>query len=109
MVERKGRTVVRRAPAVLSDRAKRFQEHVFRPETRLGRLKTRADRLQDKAFGLLRFKSLVHDPKVTSRIGTWLGIAFTICFVTGVISHFIQHPAPWFYWPSRPVNLYRIT
>ena len=66
-------------------------------------------RLQDKAFGLLRFRSPAHDTKVTSRVGTWLGIAFTICFVTGLLSHFIQHPTSWFYWPSRPVNLYRIT
>jgi hypothetical protein len=66
-------------------------------------------RLQDKVFGLLRFRSPAHDPKVTSRIGTWLGIAFTVCFVTGVLSHFIQHPTSWFHWPSRPVNLYRIT
>ncbi|REH41742.1 molybdopterin-dependent oxidoreductase-like protein [Kutzneria buriramensis] len=75
----------------------------------LTRLQDSANRAQDKAFGLLKFKSLVHDPRVTSRVGTWLGIAFTICFVTGVLSHFIQHPAPWFYWPSRPINLYRIT
>jgi hypothetical protein len=86
-----------------------LRDRVIPPESRAGRLLQRALCLQDKAFGLLRFKSLVHDPRVTSRVGTWLGIAFTICFVTGVISHFIQHPAAWFYWPSRPVNLYRIT
>ena len=87
----------------------RLRDLVRHPPGRLGVLVARGKALQDKAFGLLRFKSLVHDPKVTSRIGTWLGIAFTICFVTGVISHFIQHPAAWFYWPSRPINLYRVT
>jgi hypothetical protein len=46
---------------------------------------------------------------VSSRIGLWLGIAFTVCFVTGLISHSIQHPPNWFYWPTRPVNLYRVT
>jgi hypothetical protein len=91
------------------ERVKVLRDRVIPPESRAGRLLQRALCLQDKAFGLLRFKSLVHDPRVTSRVGTWLGIAFTICFVTGVISHFIQHPAAWFYWPSRPVNLYRIT
>jgi hypothetical protein len=93
----------------LRDRLGRLRELAKNPPGRLGVLAARARAAQDKAFGLLRFKSLAHDPKVTSRIGGWLGIAFTICFVTGVISHFIQHPAAWFYWPSRPVNLYRIT
>jgi len=112
MAERKGRTVVRRTPAVLTRSkrsADRLRELAKNPPGRLGVLADRGKRLQDKAFGLLKFKSVVHDPRVTSRVGTWLGIAFTICFVTGVISHFIQHPAGWFYWPSRPVNLYRIT
>ena len=46
---------------------------------------------------------------ITARVGVALGIAITICFLTGLISHFIQHPQPWFYWPTRPVWLYRVT
>ncbi|WP_328351082.1 molybdopterin-dependent oxidoreductase [Mycobacterium sp. NBC_00419] len=46
---------------------------------------------------------------VTARVGVALGIAVTICFVTGLISHFIQHPQPWFFWPARPVWLYQFT
>ena len=46
---------------------------------------------------------------VTARVGLWLGVAITVCFVTGLISHFIQHPQPWFFWPTRPVWLYRFT
>ncbi|WP_433217914.1 molybdopterin-dependent oxidoreductase [Dactylosporangium sp. CS-047395] len=46
---------------------------------------------------------------LTARLGLMLGIAFTICLVTGVLSHFIQHPPGGFHWPSRPVQLYRIT
>ncbi|TCO58394.1 molybdopterin-dependent oxidoreductase [Actinocrispum wychmicini] len=57
----------------------------------------------------LRFKSAAHHERATARIGLWLGIAFLTCFVTGLISHAIQHPPSWFFWPSRPVNLYRIT
>lgn len=38
-----------------------------------------------------------------------LGICITICFVTGMLSHWIQHPPGWFYWPSRPVWLYQVT
>jgi hypothetical protein len=38
-----------------------------------------------------------------------LGAAISICFVTGLLSHLIQHPPWWFWWPSRPVGLYRVT
>ncbi|MFI5716149.1 molybdopterin-dependent oxidoreductase [Nocardia sp. NPDC051750] len=46
---------------------------------------------------------------VASRVGIVLGIAITICFVTGLISHWVQHPPPWFWWPANPVWLYRLT
>ncbi|WP_394617896.1 molybdopterin-dependent oxidoreductase [Lentzea sp. JNUCC 0626] len=52
------------------------------------------------------FKAPAHHPGVTSRVGTWLGIAFGLCFVTGLISHGIQHEWPW---PTRPAGLYRVT
>ena len=46
---------------------------------------------------------------VTTRVGVALGVAVGICFVTGLISHFIQHPQPWFFWPASPAWLYRLT
>jgi DMSO/TMAO reductase YedYZ molybdopterin-dependent catalytic subunit len=46
---------------------------------------------------------------ITARVGRWLGIAVSVCFLTGLISHFIQHPQPWFFWPANPVWLYRFT
>lgn len=46
---------------------------------------------------------------VTARVGVALGIAITVCFLTGLLSHLIQHPQPWFFWPTRPVWLYRLT
>ncbi|GIF23557.1 DMSO/TMAO reductase YedYZ molybdopterin-dependent catalytic subunit [Actinoplanes tereljensis] len=55
------------------------------------------------------FDSKLRSPRLTSLLGAALGVAFTICFVTGLISHFIQHPPFWFSWPARPVNLYRVT
>ncbi|MDG4840106.1 molybdopterin-dependent oxidoreductase [Micromonospora sp. WMMD967] len=55
------------------------------------------------------FTAPSHSPLVAARLGLWLGVAFGLCFVTGVLSHYIQHPPGWFTWPSRPVNLYRIT
>ncbi|MFB9902712.1 molybdopterin-dependent oxidoreductase [Allokutzneria oryzae] len=55
------------------------------------------------------FRSPVHDERVAARIGLWLGVAFGLCFATGLLSHGIQNPPGWFTWPTRPVSLYRIT
>jgi DMSO/TMAO reductase YedYZ molybdopterin-dependent catalytic subunit len=55
------------------------------------------------------FRSAAHHERVTARVGLWLGIAFVVCFVTGLLSHFIQKPPGWFGWPAEPVNLYRVT
>jgi molybdopterin-dependent oxidoreductase-like protein protein len=55
------------------------------------------------------FDSKLRSPRLTSLLGSALAVAFTVCFVTGLLSHFIQHPPPWFWWPSRPVGLYRVT
>lgn len=46
---------------------------------------------------------------VTARVGLALGVAVAVCFATGLISHFIQNPQPWFWWPTKPVGLYRFT
>jgi hypothetical protein len=48
------------------------------------------------------------DPRLTSQLGLALAVAFGTCFVTGLLSHLIQHPPGWFGWPSRPVQLYRV-
>ncbi len=55
------------------------------------------------------FSSRLHDPRVASLLGMWLGIAFGVCFLTGLVSHAMQHPPSWLVWPSRPVSLYRLT
>lgn len=55
------------------------------------------------------FTSPLHDRRVAAWLGLSLGIAFTTCFATGVLSHLVQHPPGWFTWPSRPAGLYRIT
>ncbi len=46
---------------------------------------------------------------VAARVGILLGIAVAICLVTGLISHWIQHPPAWFWWPAHPVWLYRVS
>ncbi|MEU5882144.1 molybdopterin-dependent oxidoreductase [Spirillospora sp. NPDC047279] len=56
-----------------------------------------------------RFSSRLHDERTASWLGVWLAVAFGTAFVTGLISHFMQHPPDWLRWPSRPVNLYRVT
>lgn len=56
-----------------------------------------------------RFTSRLRSPRLTSQLGLMLGTAFAICLATGYLSHAIQHPPAWFFWPSRPVNLYRVT
>ena len=55
------------------------------------------------------FSSRLRSPRLTSQLGLMLGSAFAICLATGYVSHAIQHPPSWFYWPSRPVGLYRVT
>jgi DMSO/TMAO reductase YedYZ molybdopterin-dependent catalytic subunit len=54
-------------------------------------------------------KAALRGTAVTARVGVALGLAVAVCFVTGLISHFIQHPQPWFVWPTRPVWLYQLT
>ncbi len=55
------------------------------------------------------FSSPLHSERRAARTGVWLGLAFTICFVTGLLSHLIQQPPGWFVWPASPSWLYRVT
>ncbi|TDC86192.1 molybdopterin-binding protein [Micromonospora sp. KC606] len=54
------------------------------------------------------FRSRLHDEKTATLLGLALAVTFTVCFVTGLVSHLIQHPQPWFEWPAAPRNLYRV-
>jgi DMSO/TMAO reductase YedYZ molybdopterin-dependent catalytic subunit len=42
-------------------------------------------------------------------LGLALGVTFSVCFATGLWSHVLQHPPPWFAPPPRPAGLYRVT
>jgi len=53
------------------------------------------------------FRSKLHEERVAAILGISLGVAFLVCFITGLLSHFIQHPGTWFYWPARPAGLFR--
>lgn len=46
------------------------------------------------------FSSPLHDERTAAVLGLALGVAFGLCFVTGVISHLVQQPPAWFTWPS---------
>ncbi|WP_323793931.1 molybdopterin-dependent oxidoreductase [Nocardioides sp.] len=55
------------------------------------------------------FTSRLRSPAVAARVGLWLGIAFGICFLTGLISHYAQNgdqPVPF---PTAPYWGYRVT
>ncbi len=55
------------------------------------------------------FGSRLRSPAVAARVGVWLGAAFGVCFVTGLISHYAQlptHPVPF---PTAPSWGYRLT
>ncbi len=65
------------------------------------------------------FRSRLHDEGPAAWLGIALGVTFTICFVTGVTSHLIQHTTlrtqplfnagGWSLWPARPAGLYRLS
>jgi DMSO/TMAO reductase YedYZ molybdopterin-dependent catalytic subunit len=57
------------------------------------------------------FKGGLHDARTATAIGRWLGPAFVLCFVTGLVSHLMQHPPGWLAdsLPSRPMWGYRLT
>ena len=57
----------------------------------------------------LTLPSTLRSTRLTGHLGIALAVSFGICFLTGLLSHLIQHPPGWFEWPSRPVGLYRIT
>lgn len=53
--------------------------------------------------------SPVRTERTVGTLGIALGVGFGICFVTGLLSHLVQHPPDWFAYPARPVQLYRVT
>lgn len=81
-----------------------------RPALRLSALRRAAPRLP-KRPPLPSFKGRLHDPVTATAIGRWLGVMIAVCFLTGLISHFLQKPPGWLVplLPPRPVWGYRLT
>jgi DMSO/TMAO reductase YedYZ molybdopterin-dependent catalytic subunit len=46
--------------------------------------------------------SPARNPRKAVVIGRLLGSAFVLCFLTGLVSHYLQHPEPWMAWTPRP-------
>jgi hypothetical protein len=53
--------------------------------------------------------SPVRNPRMATVIGRLLGLAFLVCFGTGLYSHFLQEPLPWMTFATRPAGLYQVT
>jgi len=53
--------------------------------------------------------SRLHQRRIAAILGIVLGVSFTVCFLTGMLSHLIQYPPSWFAWPAQPAGLYRFT
>ena len=49
------------------------------------------------------------NPRMATVLGRLLGIAFIVCFGTGLYSHFLQDPLPWMMFPTRPTFLYQLS
>ena len=56
-----------------------------------------------------RLADLRHTDRLAAVLGASLGICLLVCSVTGILSHLIQHPASWFFWPTHPASLFHIT
>ncbi|MFN2518718.1 MAG: molybdopterin-dependent oxidoreductase [Jatrophihabitantaceae bacterium] len=56
-----------------------------------------------------KFSSPLHSPAVIARVGRILGIFLTVCFLTGLLSHYQYRPWQWLPEPASPVWGYRLS
>lgn len=56
-----------------------------------------------------KFASPTRSSRLTVVVGRWLGVSFTVCFLTGLFSHGLQNPPSWMFFPTRPVWIYQLT
>jgi len=55
------------------------------------------------------FPSRLRSAAVTARVGLWLAVCFTICFATGLVSHYAQNVSQPIPFPTSPSWGYRVT
>lgn len=58
---------------------------------------------------LPRFRADAHDARTATVLGRLLGLAFAVCFLTGLASHLLQQPPAGFSPPASPAWGYRLT
>lgn len=68
-----------------------------------------AARIEERVPSSGSFDSGLRGPRTTARVGVWLGIAFAICFITGLYSHASQLATPAVALPASPARLYQLT
>ncbi|MFF5710017.1 molybdopterin-dependent oxidoreductase [Streptomyces sp. NPDC012756] len=57
------------------------------------------------------FTGRLHDARTATAVGRWLGAAFAVCLLTGLVSHCLQQPPAWLAdrLPARPAWGYAFT
>ncbi len=102
MVRRTRRGGIGERLAAGEDPAAAVAEHVASHEAR----RVAARRVDAGAF-----PGRLHDERVAAVLGAALGLAFLTCFLTGLYSHFAQHPLDvgFLSTPASPAALYRVT
>lgn len=72
---------------------------------------TMVTRILESRFAWAR--AALGSPARTTRtavvVGRLLGLAFVVCFATGMYSHALQDPLPWMAFPTRPTWIYQWT
>lgn len=69
------------------------------------------DRAMEKFTNALasKFASPTRSTRLTVVLGRWLGVTFTVCFLTGLLSHGLQNPPGWMFFPTQPVWIYQLS
>lgn len=67
------------------------------------------DVIRKGSDGEERAGSPLRDERTAAILGIALGVSFTICFATGLYSHWAQSTDPIIAFPARPAGLYRVT
>ncbi len=67
------------------------------------------DRRPGGPFKQDAFTSPIHSERVGAVLGIALGVTFSVCFITGLLSDFAQNAPFWSWWPARPAGLFRVT
>lgn len=76
------------------------------------KLRAAAERAREHHWSPFRdgaFSTFLHNPRTATVLGRLIAVAFALCLLTGLYSHFLQEPAAWMSFPTRPVWLYRVS